>query len=181
MTCIVGLVDNGQVLIGGDSSGVSGWRMTVRKDPKVFLVAGVAFGFTTSFRMGQLLQYSLELPAFISEDLSRFMATDFIDAVRKCLKDGGYSNIKENREEGGNFLVGIGGRLYSVESDFQVGESALSYDAIGCGAEFALGSLFSTYDAVGSTARSRVHDAIHAAECFSAAVKGPFNVVTSTR
>jgi hypothetical protein len=55
MTCIVGLRQGGKVFIGGDSAGISGWDVTVRADPKVFLSGPYAMGFTSSFRLGQLL------------------------------------------------------------------------------------------------------------------------------
>ena len=51
MTCIVGLVENGVVYIGGDSSGVGGWNLMLRKDRKVFRVGEALLGFTSSFRL----------------------------------------------------------------------------------------------------------------------------------
>ncbi len=36
MTCIVGLVDNGKVYIGGDSAGCAGYDVRIREDQKVF-------------------------------------------------------------------------------------------------------------------------------------------------
>jgi hypothetical protein len=36
MTCIVGLVDKGDVYIGGDSAGVAGLSLSIRADEKVF-------------------------------------------------------------------------------------------------------------------------------------------------
>jgi len=74
MTCIVGLVDDGAVYMGGDSAGVLGLSIEVRADEKVFYLNEksswrtrldprellkpvrhlVVMGFTSSFRMGQL-------------------------------------------------------------------------------------------------------------------------------
>jgi len=62
MTCIVGLVENGKVYIGGDSAGVAGLDITTRKDEKVFQKENMIFGFTSSFRMGQILRYSFKNP-----------------------------------------------------------------------------------------------------------------------
>ena len=56
MTCIAGLVHDGAVYLAGDSAGCSGWDLTVRADPKVFVSGSYVMGFTTSFRMGQLLR-----------------------------------------------------------------------------------------------------------------------------
>ena len=88
MTAIVGLVKSGSVYIGGDSAGVCGTSLTVRADAKVFRKKRYVFGFTTSFRMGQLIRYSLALPKPVG-NLDAFMSTTFIDAVRDCLKAGG--------------------------------------------------------------------------------------------
>ncbi len=180
MTCIVGMASEKGTVIGGDSAGLAGWHMTLRKDPKVFLVDGVAFGFTTSFRMGQLLQHSFLIPCIDGQELFQYMCTDFIDGVRKCLKDGGFTEIKDNHEEGGAFLVGIGGRLFVINPDFQVGESLDGYSAIGCGAEFALGSLCATEDR-DYKAATRMTLSLNAAEKFSGGVKGPFNIVVAER
>ena len=54
MTCIVGLInkENKSVTIGGDSSGLAGSDLTIRKDPKVFKNGDFIFGCTSSsFRM----------------------------------------------------------------------------------------------------------------------------------
>ena len=62
MTCIVGLIDGNRVWMGGDSAGVSGLDITVRSDPKVFRNGDFLIGFTSSFRMGQLLAFRLRPP-----------------------------------------------------------------------------------------------------------------------
>ena len=45
---------------------------------------------------------------------------------------------------GGSFLVAYQGRLFSIQSDYQVCETNRGFHAIGCGADYALGSLAST-------------------------------------
>ena len=114
MTCIVGIEHDGGVIIGGDSAGLSGWSKTIRADQKVFTVGPYAMGFTTSFRMGQLLRYSLDVPAPDTWDIDKFIATTFIDAVRATLKAGGWAKTDGPQEQGGDFLVGVSGRLYAI-------------------------------------------------------------------
>ena len=172
MTAIVGLVQSGSIYIGGDSAGVSGTSLTVRADAKVFRKRRYVFGFTTSFRMGQLIRYSLALPKPVG-NLDAFMATTFIDAVRDCLKAGGWAMKDNEREEGGTFLVGVKGRLYAVYDDYQVATAADGFAAVGSGDQVALGALFATADA-GLSPRRRVMSALAAAERFSAGVRGPF-------
>jgi ATP-dependent protease HslVU (ClpYQ) peptidase subunit len=174
MTCIVAIVENGEVHIGGDSAGVGGYSITVRADRKVFRNGPFVMGFTTSFRMGQLLAHSLKAPRRHPEDdVYAFMVTDFINAVRTCLKDGGYASKENETEAGGTFLVGYAGRLFTIYDDYQVGESVDGYVAVGCGQDLALGSLHST---VGQAPADRVRIALEAAEHFSAGVCGPFHM-----
>jgi ATP-dependent protease HslVU (ClpYQ) peptidase subunit len=172
MTAIVGLVQAGTVYIGGDSAGVAGMTLTVRADTKVFRKKRYLFGFTTSFRMGQLIRYSLTLPK-PTGDLEAFMATAFVDAVRECLKTGGWASKENEREEGGTFLVGVRGQLFTIHGDYQVARAADGFAAVGCGDEIALGALFATAGADLSP-RRRVLTALRAAERFSAGVRGPF-------
>lgn len=172
MTCIAGLIDKGKVYMGADSAGVSGSSLRVRADEKVFVKDDFIMGFTTSFRMGQLLRYKLQIsPRAESIDVFRYMVTTFVEAARKCLKDGGFAEKKDEREKGGVFLVGYAGRLFSIESDYQVAEHLLPYAAIGCGADYALGVLFANGHLKPG---ERILQALEAAEQFSAGVRRPF-------
>lgn len=175
MTCIVGVVDGETVWIGGDScSSRSSGEQANRADPKVFQRGEYLIGFTTSWRMGQLLRYRLEVPVRPeSMDLTEWMATEFIDAVRGCLTDGGFAHVEHGEEEGGEFLVTTAGRLYCVQSDYQVGEPSDGYDAVGCGAEVALGALAATEEMDGP---ARVRRALEAAERHMTGVRRPFEV-----
>jgi ATP-dependent protease HslVU (ClpYQ) peptidase subunit len=176
MTCIVGLVDKGKVFIGGDSAGVRGSDMHVRRDKKVFVNDGFAIGFTTSFRMGQLLAYSFNPPqADPKADPMRFMVNDFIGAVRECFKNGGFASRNNEVESGGEFLVGYRGRLFCINGDYQVAEMASGFHAVGCGESFAIGALHATPK---GDPRKRVLYALGIAEECSAGVRGPFHVVS---
>lgn len=175
MTAIVGLVHDRRVYIGGDSASVGGYSLVVRADTKVFRNGPYVMGFTSSFRMGQLLHHAL-IPPAVSGDLDKFMATTFIDAVRDCLKAGGYARKDSETESGGNFLVGIEGRLFEVGSDYQVGENIDGYAACGCGSDLALGALYVT---AGQAPKHRIRTALAAAERFSAGVRGPFTIVSA--
>lgn len=175
MTCIAGLIDNGVIYMGSDSAGVAGYEMQRRADPKVFLNNGFIIGFTSSFRMGQLLRYSFTPPARKeNQELFAYMVTDFVDSVRECLKQGGYARVENNEDFGGTFLVGHKGKLFVIDSDFQVGEMLEPYAAVGCGQAYALGSLYSTD---GKEPMERLQNALAAAEMFSAGVRGPFKIM----
>jgi ATP-dependent protease HslVU (ClpYQ) peptidase subunit len=181
MTCIVGLEHDGKVRIGGDSAGTAGWSQQIRADEKVWKRGEFVFGFTTSFRMGQLLRYSLKLPKRPPETAGRkrqvrWMNTEFVDAVRGSLKEGGFAEVDKGVEKGGTFLVGWRGSLYYIGSDFQVGRPASGEAAVGCGADLALGALHATR---GLQPEPRVMGALEAAADLNAGVAGPFKVVAA--
>jgi len=185
MTCIVGVEHEGGVLIGGDSAGSSTEYISTRLDTKVFAVGPYAMGFTSSYRMGQLLRYTLEPPMPTHDDLDdmdRFIATKFIESVRKVLKDGGFTKITDgvNQEQGGNFLVGIAGRLYAIEDDFQFSRNAAGYESVGSGYHLALGSLHTTAE-FDLTPRQRVEYDLNAAAGFCPSVAGPFVLFNAPR
>jgi hypothetical protein len=176
VTVIVGLVHNGVVHLGGDSAGISGWDLTVRADPKVFTVGPYVIGYTTSFRMGQLLRWSFDPPKPDTAKLDRFMTTTFVDAARAAFKAGGWAKKDSEQEEGGQWLVGVAGRLFEVGGDYQVGEPAGGYAAIGCGGQAAHGALYATPTLA---PRRRLQLALEAAQHHSAGVRGPFVYVRS--
>lgn len=186
MTCIVGLEHEGRVYIGGDSAGVAGWSLTVRADSKVFLrdvphIGPAAFGFTSSFRMGQIIRYAFEPPSPKADaepaDIDAYLVAEFIPALRKAFAEHGYEKADNGRTSGGTFLMGIAGRLYRVDSDYQVGRAVAPYDAIGCGDNVALGAL---YMAVGEgPPRDAALVALKAAEAHNAGVRDPFHVVSA--
>jgi hypothetical protein len=177
VTCIAGLAVDGEVTIGGDSAGVGGYSLQLRADSKVFRTQNYVMGFTTSFRMGQILRYAA-LPEAPAErdawDLDRWMATTFVDAVRQVLGEGGWLSKSNEREAGGTFLVGVRGLLYEIESDFQVGRTLCGYAAVGCGQDLALGSLHTTSELEDWQPAERMQAALEAAAAHSAGVAPPF-------
>lgn len=178
MTCIVGITHAGKVIIGGDSAGVSGLDLRVRRDEKVFTNGDFVFGCTSSFRMIQLLRYKLQPPKRHPDtDVMAFMTTTFIDAVRLCLKDGGFAEKKQEAEFGGTFLVGHSGRLFCIYDDYQVAENTDGFDSCGCGESYALGALRTTLHDTNLDERQKLQGALDCAAYFSAGVVGPFQFV----
>ena len=183
MTCIVGWIDQNCMVMGGDSAGIGGYDVIIRKDPKVFTLSqsqgpDMLIGFTSSFRIGQLLM-TLEVPTAQEEKKPfLFMVKQFIPAVRKLFQNGGFLKKEKEQERGGTFLVGYRGRLFQVEDDFQVGESRMPYDAVGCGADFALGALRAMEQTGYKTSPERkVLLALQVAHTQSAGVRPPFKIL----
>lgn len=164
--------------MGADSAGVTpSLRLSARNDKKIFRNGDFLIGFCGSFRAGQLLRYSFKPPRrFHDRDVEEFMATSFVDEVRKCYREGGTMRKDHEEEEvNSSFLVGYENRLFHIEADFQVGESLHNFDACGCGADLALGNLLATGD---RKPEQRIRSALEAAETYSAGVRAPFNLLS---
>lgn len=177
MTCIVGLINNKKVYLGGDSAGVSGRSISYRKDSKVFKNNGFVMGFTSSFRMGQLLRYKFIPPKYnTNDDLFEYMVCEFVEKVRTVLKEGGYNIKDKDQDAGGTFIVGYNGRIFQIQSDYQVSEEEQEYTSVGCGVDLALGSLFSTEN-FDMGPKDRLALALDSAQKFSAGVCSPYHFV----
>ncbi|MBE7413851.1 MAG: hypothetical protein HS130_00930 [Deltaproteobacteria bacterium] len=178
MTCVVGWIEKGRIYMGADSAGVAGLDLRIRKDPKVFKKGPFIIGYTSSFRMGQLIRYKMEIPDHPAKmDPFEFMCVHFVESLRKCLREGGYTKVNNNVEEGGCFLVGYRKRLYLIDSDFQVGVAKENYDAVGCGRDFALGAM-RILNGLNIPPIAAVKRALTVAEEFSAGVRRPFIMET---
>jgi len=173
MTCIVGIVEKDRVYIGGDSAGVSDSDVTIRKDVKVFKVGDFVFGCTSSFRMMQIIRFSFKPPKIQSkDDVFEYMCTKFITALRDTLKSKGFFDGESSKESGGTFLVGYKNRLFKVMDDFQVGESAVSFEACGYAENYAKGVLYALSCSL--SPETRIKRALEAAVYFSGSVRSPF-------
>jgi hypothetical protein len=179
VTCVVGLVHEGDVWIGADAAGTAGWDLTIRRDPKVFLAGDALVGFTSSFRMGQLLRYGLgTLARNPNVDPYEHVVTAVANEVRSLFDAGGFSRRKEESEVGGVFLLGYAGRLFTIDQDYGVGEALEPYAAVGSGAQVALGALNVLSWQDNLPPRQKLIYALNVAERHNASVRGPFTVLS---
>jgi ATP-dependent protease HslVU (ClpYQ) peptidase subunit len=132
MTCIIGMKIGSHVEMHADGCGYSGAKRMSRTDKKIYRNGKYLIGFTSSYRMGQLLAFA-SLP-----DAKNFqeMVTVFVPYVRTLLASGAYTSVSNSREEGGEFLVAFEDQLFCIHSDFQVSEIPI-YHAIGSGGDTA--------------------------------------------
>ena len=177
MTCIVGVVSDGVVYIGGDSCASNGYSWVTAGNSKVFKVNNFLIGCTSSFRMIDLLRYNLRLTRPHPEDSDdKFMRLAFVEDVRDCLKTGGLAKKEFDRETGGNFLVGYKRKLYEVQVDYSVLNCPDWGSSVGSGESAARGSLWTTRDI--TDPQKRVLMALESAEAVVPSVRGPMIVLT---
>jgi ATP-dependent protease HslVU (ClpYQ) peptidase subunit len=181
MTCIIGLLDNGVAYMGADSFGSNGYVGQVYKNKKVFKLdkhKDILMGYTTSFRMGQLLQYSESLfdeLNLLKDDIDeKYMVNKFIPNVKKLFKQGEYGKP----ETGGNFLLTFKDKLYEIQDDFSILEPKDKFVSVGCGENFAMASL-TTSQETDKTPIERITDALIIAEKYATGVRRPFYILNN--
>ncbi len=176
MTCIIGLVEDGRVYIGADSAAANQFELRQTALKKVFRRSTggqeLIIGYTDSFRMGQILQYHLMLEKQPDdEDDLTYLVRGVADQARATFRERGYLQVENEQEAGGTFLIGYRGKLYIVESDFQVNHYLDDFEAIGSGREYALGAMLALKEL---SPRERIGQALEIAAHFSVGVIGPF-------
>jgi hypothetical protein len=126
--------------------------------------------------MGQVLEHHLEIPEQRDdESIDGFMVTRFIEAARLALKRRGVSTVEQNKEKGGQFLIGYRGRLFSVNSDFHVGDMLDGFDCIGSGAAVALGAMKALESL---PPKDRLEQALEITAYFHSDVRPPFHILS---
>lgn len=150
MSCIVGYVDSetGNIYMGSDSAGVIVETLSsrVRPNVKIFEKGNMLFGVAGSFRVLQILRYSLNIPEQ-PEELPDYdyMCTLFIKALRESVQENECFQVQNEGEVyfDGSILVGYKGELYKIEADLSV-TIIDDFEAVGCGEAYALGSMYTS-------------------------------------
>lgn len=174
MTCIIGLALDGKVYMGSDSASSSGYDRHITALRKVFRVGEFLIGYQDSFRMGEILQYHLEVrQQQDGETDERYMVVGFIEAVRECLKAKGYTRIDNNTETGGRFLVGYRGHVYVVDNDFQINHWLSGIATCGAGEQYALAAMLALHD---WKPEERIRRSLEISSELSVYVTAPFHI-----
>ena len=191
MSCVVGVVSQGIVYLGGDSARTTdSFQIAVCSDTKVWKYAeeGIVLGCTGSPRVQQVLQYTFVPPPrktleyYMTVNLTRktleyYMTVNLIRALRDCLK--GEETNDPATVAGCSFLIGVDGRLFAIHGDFQWEESVMGYNAIGNASDVAGGALFATRELLEDSPKQRVRLALEAAQAHNAAVRAPFTCLST--
>jgi hypothetical protein len=182
MTCIVGFSHKGISYLGGDAAGSesNGGNITSRAYPKVFHKNDFVMGYTTSFRLGDILEVVCPPPEVKPNTLTlrEHLISKWIPPLRDKLKSEGWLEIDKNREKGGTFIVGYHGELCIIYDDLQVSQVADNYCSVGSGSPYALGALYVMKD-MKIRPKNRILNALHAAVYHNAYVREPFTIVES--
>lgn len=134
MTCILGLVADDFIILAGDKMGSNGRTKDIFPRPKVFKNGEFLIGYTSSFNMGQILEFQWVPPVHtIHMDDDEYIYKEVRQSIKTTLDkhDFGTTKGKESLEpELGTFLFVYHNKLY----EYQQNSSILEIDFIGaCG------------------------------------------------
>lgn len=168
--------------MGGDTAAFREDELTHRADEKVFKYGEFLFGFSGSFRVGQLVRYAFHPPKNAKQKSDmEYMVVDFVDSLRFLLEEKG----KLLKDESGDsydseIVVGFRKKIYVIESDFNVSVSSEKYIASGSGSPYALGALHILNQNENLHPKVKVEMALKASSQYCPSVKAPFTILSNS-
>jgi len=171
MTCIIGLVDGGNVFMGGDSAGMSGWTQTRVVERKVQRVGDMLIGCSGIPRLGQIAAQLILRERNDDETPFQYMVNSFIPCLQTVVKETAFDWHTENSESSA-LLIGYAGQLFLVCNDYSVNTCADGFAAMGQ-RDMALGAMAAL---AGANPEGRILMALDIVGQFSGAVCGPYYV-----
>lgn len=169
MSCVVGLLQNGDLYMGSD--GIATTEQGEKRPVvcvKIFRNGEYLIGYTGSVRHGQLLNPRVFTPP---EDIY-----DFPEAIREIYVEKGAILSSESGQQmySSNILIGHKGRLFELLIDFQMNEVFGSFTSIGSGSPYAMGSLYATRK--WNSPENRIKNALDAACEYDSSCGLPYTI-----
>lgn len=179
MTCIVGLIDSGKIVIGADTRVTMGGHICnaicnklIEKKPDVIM------GICGYVRFADIIRSKFEMPPRVEGRTDiEYLQVDFVNALRTCLEEVKMAPIRDGvstMPESAMLMV-YRNKIFSVSEDYSIIEY-LGFGADGSGADYALGSLETTRE-LDMTPKERVETALDVACKFNAYCAPPYNII----
>lgn len=181
MTCIIATINNGKVHMLGDRLGSNGFTKEIYlKNDKVFKVEDFIIGYTTSFRMGQILQYSWQPPKHSKDDSDdEYFYKHVISSLKKTFAANDFGHKDKTEFNGGNFLIGWKGRIFEIQDNL----SALEYSnhaSVGSGCYHAVAAMqaMKNFNILADDPESLMKNALHIAADCTTGVSKEYNYIS---
>lgn len=125
-------------------------------------------------------------PTLVGTALDKFVATDFVPALKECLEKTGYAPVHKEfpgkAEFESELIACVNGKVYAVDGDYSWMEEASGVYAVGSGAPYALGAITATgYGRSILAARNAVLKSLSTASKFDPGTGAPFHVSVQHR
>lgn len=158
MTCIIGMKHKGIVYLGADRAVTVGDTVSIMSEPKIYNICNGVCNFiladSGTTKIGDIIKYRFpeELKKNTKgniKDVHAYMRTIFVETLALSFNEHLHQIrvgklIGENELSGLEFsemLVGVQGHLFKVDATLSVLDLKDEIDAIGVGADIAIGSL----------------------------------------
>lgn len=192
MTCIAAIRDrDGNIFMGGDRCGSANDRTWIQVRSKVVLFNWMVAGATGAIAVVEELQSPIAgIPSPESPDQDPF---DYLHGfLVPWLWRRGEKRMSNYTKDGNqlmdmSLLVGMKGRIFSIDVGGGVMETADSYFSIGAGRDWATGVLYACKELwaerggdgllIPHLARTALELSLKAAACYSPSVAGPFDIL----
>jgi len=144
LTCIVGVIEDGEVWLGADGRSTAGDSVTSCINRKMARVGPLLIGVSGMPRVQQIIAHDFKCPEYSGGDVMAYLCREVVPAIRERLtardaifedKDDGCQNF------GSHFLIACQGQLFMMDGNSAVYESQRSIECIGSGADVAFGYL----------------------------------------
>lgn len=159
MTCIIAHATRTSSFIAADKLGSNNFTKAIQSEPKIFekefdsrvLEEGfiptihkdtMTIGYTTSFRMGQLLKHCLVLPEKQpTQSFKEYLVQSVVPAIRTLFREEWGSRADNQDVGGGQFIILHKHKIYEIHEDFCVLEPKNNISAVGSGAYHAIAAM----------------------------------------
>jgi hypothetical protein len=186
MTCIVGVADPGKgAVLGADTLGGDSSSWVQVASPKLYRpLPWLAYGFTTSWRFGQVLGHELNVlqwpPPARGQDALDWVVRSLVPAMRDAL-NGGFAKKENEQEEGGTAVLAVGDRVFGLNEDYAVLEYQSGVATCGSGGLVARVAAAVARDLDPTLPPADLAGlALRHAELTNPWVRGPFRFVTTS-
>lgn len=183
MTCIIGMVESGEVYMGADSIVSIGDSEYDYGPTKIVAIGSMMVAECGSVRVGQLISW-VDLPvpegaalsALSGRELYSWLCTKWVPALRAKLEEAQSLRNKDGMASTNSaYLVGINGTLWYLASDFSLIEIPESrWHCAGNGEDVAWGAMHATRDS--ADCEARIMGALEAAAALKSGVGGALYV-----
>ena len=174
MTCIAAIVKDGKAYIAGERGASTDSSIFPISEPKVWKNGEYLFGYYGTF-MGERLKFNFHPPKMNkTTDLVTFMNSVFLKALHEC-----YQEWWVEKHEDTELMIVVRGKIFIHNAqDMSMTMYDTEFLAEGSGAEYAVGSLYSTKN-LDLSPEERLSLALKAATTFSPTCIEPIDIISN--
>lgn len=152
MTIIIAYKEKDKIWMGADSQCTDGGTAIHLKTEKIVKKKieniDIIYGVAGYIRVNNILKYNFNEPQFDEncQTLDDYMYKTWLKSFRKTITKNGFKDTSEGIDNFNDsiLLVGIQGRIFRVDSNYQMYEINEDYTCIGSGSSYARGALYVT-------------------------------------